>query len=248
MMKHRQWLVMFGAGLVFLSLLLFTIHYLIFRDIHHILIYTIHDIAFLPIEVLLVTIVIHSMLESQNLQQKLEKLNIVIGAFYSSVGVQLLRTFTRYDPNLVQIRDDLLVSSSWKAADFKQHQKQITQYLFVVDIHQVDLHELKGLLLAHEDFLLRILENPVMLEHESFTDVLRAVSHLTEELKNRDDITMLPESDLAHLRGDIKRAYSQMTRSWLDYMQYQQTNYPYLFSLAIRTNPFAEHPDVYVRE
>jgi hypothetical protein len=27
---------------------------------------------------------------------------------------------------------------------------------------------------------------------------------------------------------------------WLDYLRYLKTNYPYLFSLAIRTNPFDE--------
>jgi hypothetical protein len=248
MMKHRQWLSLFAAGLVLLSLLLFTIHYLIFHDFHHIILYTIHDIAFLPIEVLLVTIVIHSLLERQNLQQKLEKLNMVIGAFYSGIGTQLLRTFVRYDPQIVTIRENLMVSSSWDAAAYREYTKNIKQYPFLVEIHQIDLNEVKRILLEHEDFMFRILENPVMLEHESFTEVLRAVFHLTEELKNRDDVSNLPESDLAHLRGDVKRAYSQMTISWLEYMKYLQADYPYLFSLAVRTDPFHEHPDIYVRE
>ena len=39
---------------------------------------------------------------------------------------------------------------------------------------------------------------------------------------------------------DIKRAYGLLTRQWLDYMQYLKNRYPFLFSLALRTNPFAE--------
>ena len=77
-----------------------------------------------------------------------------------------------------------------------------------------------------------------MLEHESFTQLLRAVFHLTEELESRGKMTGLPESDYAHLAGDMKRVYILIVREWLDYMEHLKTNYPYLFSLAMRTNPF----------
>ncbi len=239
---------MFALSLILLSALLFGIHFLIFQDYHHILIYTIHDIAFLPIEVLLVTIVIHSLLERQNLQHKLEKLNMVIGTFYSGVGTQLLRLFVRYDPHITDIREDLLISTSWSSVTFKNQKKKARGFSYMVNVNNMNLEELRDLLLDHEDFLLRILENPVMLEHESFTDVLRAVFHLNEELKNRDDLTSLPEADLMHLRGDIKRAYSLMTLSWLDYMNYLKGDYPYLYSLAVRLNPFSLNGDVYIRE
>jgi len=39
---------------------------------------------------------------------------------------------------------------------------------------------------------LRLLENPVLLEHESFTELLRSVFHLSEELEQRDDFGKLP--------------------------------------------------------
>lgn len=246
--KHRQWLTLFAALLVLASFFLFSIHYLIFHDLHHILLYTLHDIAFLPVEVLLVTLVIHSLLERQSLQQKLEKLNMVIGTFYSGVGNQLLREFARYDPQVELIRIDLVVGRSWNPSTYKSHKKKARSFPYAVDIRQMDLLTLRDILLSHEDFLLRILENPVMMEHEAFTEVLRAVFHLNEELKNRTDLHTLPESDLTHLKEDIRRAYSHMTLSWLDYMQYLQNEYPYLFSLAVRLDPFSEHQDATVRE
>ena len=88
------------------------------------------------------------------------------------------------------------------------------------------------------DFLLRLLENPTLLEHEAFTDLLRAVFHLTEELQSRQSGIELPPNDYMHLAGDIKRVYSLLVQQWLDYMKYLKVNYPYLFSLAMRTNPF----------
>ena len=44
--------------------------------------------------------------------------------------------------------------------------------------------------------------------------------------------------DLEHLAGDMKRAYQNLICQWIDYMQHLKISYPYLFSLALRTNPF----------
>ena len=48
----------------------------------------------------------------------------------------------------------------------------------------------------------------------------------------------LPKADTDHLAGDIKRGYHLIVNEWISYMQYLKNNYPFLFSLAIRTNPF----------
>jgi hypothetical protein len=36
----------------------------------------------------------------------------------------------------------------------------------------------------------------------------------------------------------MKRAYSELLREWIAHMKHLKTAYPYLFSLAVRTNPF----------
>ncbi|MGC9554225.1 MAG: hypothetical protein ACP5EK_02835 [Thermoplasmatota archaeon] len=72
--------------------------------------------------------------------------------------------------------------------------------------------------------------------------MLRAVFHLTEELAHRKDFSGLPDTDLGHLATDIRRAYVLMVHEWLDYMQHLKDNYPYLFSLALRTNPSTRGP------
>jgi len=91
------------------------------------------------------------------------------------------------------------------------------------------------------DFLIRLLENPNLLEHESFTEVLRAVFHIVEELEHRKNIKQLSKNDRSHMAGDIKRAYNLLVFEWLSYMRYLKDNYPYLFSLAMRLNPFDEN-------
>jgi len=236
-MKHR-WQILLGLSLVVSSALIYLIHFVIFKDIHHIAIYSMGDLAFLPIEVLLVTLILHQLLGWREKRAKLEKLNMVIGAFFSEVGTRLLTNFSDFDPRLEDIRKDLVVTNDWDDKEFKAVSGRLKKYDFEVEIQKVSLVDLTGFLVGKRNFLLRLLENPTLLEHESFTDLLRAVFHLTEELDNRDDFKQLPDSDIEHLGGDIKRAYTLLVSEWVDYMRYLKDNYPYLYSLAMRTNPF----------
>ncbi len=239
-MNDRQWLIAFGAGLVILSVVLYALHFLVFHDLYHIGIYTLGDIAFLPLEVLLVALVFHQVLASRDRRQRMDKLNMVIGAFFSTVGTQLLTYISNNDPNLDEIRPLLMVTDTWTNETFREVAKRLKRHPCRVRIEDVDLDAIKRFLGSHEDFLLRLLENPLLLEHEKFTELLRAVFHFNEELQRRPGFPGLPETDLTHLAGDLERIYGLLIREWLDYMRYLQKNYPYLFSLAMRTNPFDE--------
>lgn len=237
MKLFKSWHVRLGAILVASSAVLYFIHYLIFHDFHHIAIYTVHDIAFLPLEVLLVTMVLHQLLESRSKREMLYKLNMVIGAFFSEVGTGLLGRLTAFGENVEGIRDDLIVKPSWTHKEYARAILELGAYDFKTDASRGDLVELRDFLTSKRDFLLRLLENPNLLEHESFTDSLWAVFHLAEELEHRTDIGALPASDLAHLSGDIKRALAALAVEWVEHLEHLKNSYPYLFSLAVRTNP-----------
>ena len=246
-MKPVRWQLLLGIVLVILSVVLYVIHFFIFHDSHHIFIYMIGDIAFVPIEVLLVTLIIHRLLGEREKRHRLEKLNMVIGAFFSDVGTRLLVYLSDFDPKLERIRDGLVVTGDWSDKEFISVSKRLREYDYSVEIDKVDLEALRTFLVEKRNFLLRLLENPNLLEHESFTGLLRAVFHLTEELECREDVTKLPDSDYQHIAGDIRRAYVLLVHQWLDYMKYLKDNYPFLFSLAIRTNPFDQTASPVVR-
>jgi hypothetical protein len=237
-MKHFRWQILFASFLIFLSAIFYLIHYAIFRDAYHMFSYLLGDIAFVPIEVLLVTVVIHQLLSAREKSARMAKLNMVIGAFFSEVGTRLLTYFSDWDPNLAKIRTHLVVTNSWSQKEFLDMSKRLKTYDYTVDIQKADFNGLRIFLGKKLDFLLRLLENPMLLEHESFTDLLWAVFHLAEELAARDSFTKLPLADYEHLAGDIKRVYVFLVHQWLNYMEHLKDNFPYLFSLAMRTNPF----------
>lgn len=246
-MKLFNWQLVLGFILIVLSALVYFIHYLIFRDLHHIFLYLIGDIAFVFIEVLLVTLIIHKVLTIREKRTMLEKLNMIIGVFFSEVGTILLTYLSDHDPKLSSIKKELIVSNNWSDKEFSTVSKNLKNYSFEVDIEKINLEHLRDFLTGKRDFLVRLMENPNLLEHESFTDFLRALFHLTEELIARKELKQLPATDYSHLAGDIKRAYSALVREWLSYMEHLKYNYPYLFSLAMRTNPFDKNASVIVK-
>jgi len=246
-MKRVGWQATLVSSLILLSAVLYLIHFAIFRDLYHIFYYLISDIAFLPLEVLLVTLILHRLLSEREKRARLDKLNMVIGAFFSEVGTLLLTYLSDADPKLDSVRKDLIVTNNWSEEEFAQVSRRLKGYDYGIRIEMVSLEDLCSFLLGKRDFLVRLLENPSLLEHESFTELLRAVFHLTEELTSREDLKDLPETDTAHLTGDIRRAYVLLVHRWLDYMRHLKANYPYLFSLAMRTNPFDRSASPIVR-
>lgn len=246
-MKKHSWQITLGITLVILSAVLYFCHFLFFHDAHHIFIYLIGDIAFVPIEVLLVTLIIHQLLTIREKRSMLKKLNMVIGAFFNEEGTNLLEYLSKFDIHQNDLIEKLIVSNKWSEKDFNSSIDQLKKHAFELDVKAGDLTNLKAFLLEKRNFLLGLLENPNLLEHESFTDLLWAVTHLTEELAFRKNVDDLGKNDAKHITADIKRAYSFLIIEWLRYMRHLKSDYPYLFSLAIRTNPFDPDTSVEIK-
>jgi voltage-gated potassium channel len=187
------------------------------------------------------------MLAKREIESLMKKLNMVIGVFYSEVGINLMNFFSQSDREAERMRSDLLVSANWTDKQFKTATDNLKKYDFNIEMELIDLEVLKDFICNKREFLVRLLENPILLEHQSFTDLLLAVFHFTEELAYRDDVKTIPESDRNHLTNDIKRAYQLLTNEWLDYMRYLKADYPFLFHLAMRTNPFDRSASITVK-
>lgn len=178
------------------------------------------------------------MLNRREKKARIEKLNMVASLFFSEIGNRLLTYFVELDPQAASLRKELVITNDWSAADFLKVSQLLKNHKYNIDIEKIPQEELRTFFAGKVDLLLRLLENPALLERESFTETLRAVFHFRDELLLRQDISQLPESDRKHLAGDMKRAYKLLAYQWMDYMKHLKDNYPYLFSLAMRTNPF----------
>jgi hypothetical protein len=237
MEKHMNWKILTGIIMLFLASGFYVLHYFIFHDAHHIFIYLIGDIAFVFIEVLLVTLIIHHLLKDWEKKSHLKKLNMVIEVFFSEFGKTLLAYFSSFDKNLPQIQNFIIDQNDNCDLNFKQAFSAIKKYQAHIDMKAIDLPKLASFLQSKRNFIVSMLQNPALLEHQSFTETIMAIFHIAEELISRN-IENLSEEDLEHTKEDIERAYNKLIAQWLSYMEYTKKHYPYFFLFAMSTNPF----------
>lgn len=228
----------FAPVLIVFSLVIYLLHYAIFRDAHHIFISFVEEIAFVPIHVLVITLIINKLLSEREKRMRHNNLNMIVSAFFNEVGTSLLKLLPAFDEKSEEIYQELMVNNTWSDKQFREARELILKSDFKMNSQKGDLVELQSMLKQSRDFLLRMLENSNILEYEYFTNLLLAVFHLSDELSHREDVRDLPESDYEHLSADIERVYRGLILEWLKYMRHLKLAYPYLFSMAVRLNPF----------
>jgi hypothetical protein len=240
-MTGSRWYIILGIGLIIASAAVYCIQVIAFHNTHDTFFYMLQDLAFVPVQVLLVMLIIDRLLKKKEKESLLHKMNMMIGVFFNEIGTDLISLFTESEKNIASLRKEMIISNAWNVKSFDSVKKIITAHEPDLAFNPELILRIKSFLLAHRDGMLRMLENPNLLEHDTFTDLLWAVFHLADELHHRGSFNSLPESDINHLKGDMARAFKLIVVEWLEYMKHLNKSYPYLFSIAIRTNPF--NPD-----
>jgi len=244
----NDWTFRIALLFVLASALSYTVHYFIFHDVHHIFLYMIGDFGFLFIDVLLVLLIIERLLAGREKKSILQKLNMVIGTFFSEVGMELLRRFSDFVENSEQMESEFLINPQWNKKYFREAQSKAASFKYSIVFDVEGLEELRDFLKGKHSFLVRLLENPILLENQRFTDLLWAVFHLSEELNFRESLRDLPTGDIAHLKIDLQRTYSKIISEWIAYTEHLKDRYPFLFSLAARINPLNPKASPVVQE
>ncbi len=228
----------FAIVLISFSFVIYFEQLSIFQDPKTTSFYILQDFAFLPISILVVTLVLERLLELRDRQQRLEKIRMLTGTFFSWTGYQLLARLAALDECRPEFEETLIAGADWTDDQFQRARNSIANHKVHLTPGRQDMGDLRSFLHERAEFMIRLLENPMILEHETFTELLRSVFHLVEELEFRDDLSSVPDCDLEHLRIDTERVYRLLVVEWIDHLQYLRRSYPFLYSLAIRTNPF----------
>lgn len=233
--------------LLALAALVYVAQVMIFQNPRQTIYYIFQDTAFLPLHVLLVTFVLDQLINRREKNKKLKQINIIRSAFFNEAGTPLIESMLKFSTNLDTLKAQV------KQTDYWTHEQDINletvkKFEHVIDSKKSDLIALKNEFMAKKEYVLNIIQNQNLLEeHDAFTDMLWALYHVMDELNNREEtqILILPQHDLDHLSRDFERAFKLLIMEWAIYMKHLKKEYPYLFSLALRKNPFAEQQVIF---
>ncbi len=231
--------------LILLSAVFFLLQQLLFHNTEESEFLIFQDLIFLPLEVVILTFFLDRILKARERKERLEQINIVISAFFSETGSGALRSLNAVITDIDTVKALVDMKPSWTDKSFNSAASAVKGCPVHAALDALAVQALKNALPAKQD-IVSMFANPNLLEHDTFTDMLWALYHLVDELSSRTDVPTLPKSDIEHLKGDISRAYSLLGYEWVMYMKHLKARYPYLWSLAIRKNPFSEQTSVVV--
>ena len=252
MSKRLSWKVKFSIVMVLLIIIIYGSNYLVLGDAEHIISYIWTHLGFIPVDILIVAFLLDEIIEKKEKEAMLEKLDMLMSTFFSEVGNELisqLSTANKYKAST----ENLKAIKNWDESDFDNKLAELKDASldFQVDISAEEreefLENLRTLLAGKREFIINMINNPNLLEKEEFTELVNAILHLDEELEHRKDLALVTDTDFGHLNGDMKRVYDKLVHEWVYYLKYLYKNYPYMIALVVRTNPFDEDADVYVK-
>ena len=140
--KMKVTLVLIGSSA---ALTLF--HVFLFSDLHSLLFYLALDVVFVPIQVLLVTVLIERLLTEREKQIVLRKLNMVIGAFFGEMGYALIKIMGATSADFSTLRQPLIITQDWRMSHYDAALKFIQSYQCKFDPNNEQLQGLKEFLL-----------------------------------------------------------------------------------------------------
>ena len=250
--EHKRWKIKFSILMIILIIIIYGSNYLVLGDPEHIISYIWTHLGFIPVDILVVAFILDEIIEKKEKEAMLEKLDMLMSTFFSEVGndlIEQLSTANKYKAsteNLKSIKD-------WNQDDFdnKLNELKSSSLDFSADISPENREEflktLTDTLSSKREFIVSLINNPNLLEKEEFTELINSILHLDEELEHRKDLNLVTDADFAHLNGDMKRVYDKLVYEWVYYLKYLHKHYPYMIALVVRTNPFDETAEVYVK-
>lgn len=237
-MSARRNNILLIAVLIILSIAVYSIQMRIFHQAGTTEFYFLQDLAFVPVQIIVVTIILNKLLSIVETKQKAKKINVIISTFFVDAGISIQKSLAEFNGNNQEL-ERLIGTDGFDKKRSDSLKKQVRSFPYTIQVDPDKLDKLAQTLDTFRNHTLNMLGNENLFEHDSFTDMLWAVFHVGDELKTRGNFQHLEEADASHLANDILRAYTAMNVEWINYMNYLHQEYPFLFNLAVRKNPFS---------
>lgn len=238
MHKEIRGSIMINIVLLIMSMIIYTIHYMVFGHANETLSGIILSLAYVPLGMICQILIFDKILEARERIKAANKMNMLVGSFYHEVGNKLLDLIVKGDKAIKEVQAYTQISLKWEIDEFQLLSQILREYKCNLDIDIINLEEISRILELENKFLLGYITNPILDEYEEFGNMIISLLHLSDELKSRYNNKTLMDYEKIHIRNDICCAYNRLLLQWVDYMQYLKGVYPELFVKALINSPF----------
>ncbi len=175
-MKKNRMLLLVCLALVAVSVTLYLLQVLIFRDPRTTEFYIFQDFAFLPISIAVATLAVNALMADREKRDKIAHTSMLRSQFFTGVGVPMLRVLS----DCCKFEGGLPVLSEKEASPKARAlaKDKIEALSLSVHLDKTAYDRVRSLLEQSRTELLILGSNPDLMEAECFTQLLWGIFHL----------------------------------------------------------------------
>lgn len=208
--------------LLAISACIYGMQILIFKDVRNTEFYIFQDMAFIPISIAITTVVVGELLDINNKRDSRQKTRMLTSTFFSDIGFELmsmLALVSNIDEALLQTINDSDLSEQDKISAIKNSGFTVNADMGIYTI-------ISDVIIASKTDILILSSNPMLYDHEYFSDLLWELLHLMDEFRLRGDYVKLTPNDLTELNSDFAQVLELLLINWVVNAKYLKETYP----------------------
>ncbi len=213
--------------------LIYGLQLLIFKDPTNTGFYIFQDFAFLPISIAVATIVVGEFLDQKEKKERREKTQMLTSTFFTELGTGLMIQLLLNTENAREIREIMSENEVTNQKELQHVQGLLRQVKLKVSLTPELFEKIRTMILNSKETLLIFTSNPMVLDHEDFTDLLWGIFHLIDEFQLRGEYDELDKADIAHMEADCAEVLSLLLVNWAANGLYTKLNYPNYYNAAL---------------
>lgn len=233
-MKNNRMLRITVIVLLCLSAFIYFLQIAIFHDPSTTFFYIFQDMAFLPFSVAVATLIVGTVLNEKEKNERIASTRMLRSSFFTSAGAEMLAMMWKGTDNL-----DLKILAPTAELSCAQTEKEIHRQqkeMLAMDV-KVHLNEeiysgVKKILESKRSDLLVLSSNPGLMESECFTDMLWGCFHLIDEFRLRGEWKALGPEDKEHMEADFGKVFVLVLANSLENTFYLRKTYPNFYGSA----------------
>lgn len=224
---------------IFWIVILHGILWIVLKDDKNLWYNQIFRFAFLPVQLLFTTVLVNSFIKVREKRQKLKLMSLQQNIFFTELGNGILKYLKKVDTNLEKIQKLLTDTKIQDDAFFNYFETHVSSYEGNINANAIYSQELLNYLVSKIELLHSFMRNPLLVENNSFANLLWSIYHFIEEFKFNSESgyegKQKSTSEILHLFKDIEE---KLLREWVKYLINLRSFYPERFSYAILHSPF----------
>lgn len=230
MEKKRMYITV--AILIAISVVIYALQIIIFDDKRTTAFYIFQDLAFMPITIAIATLVVGDLMNRRQQKEQQEKTRMLTSSFFTQMGTDLIDTMIQDSANAGELKQ-LMQSPLQSDKDVQKVQVQLQSADLAFTLTEEVYDRSMDLILKNQLSLLTLSSNPLLLEHECFTEMLWGIFHLNDEFRLRGKYSELDEAGREHMQEDFIKVFRLLLINRAANLKYLRDTYPNYYSASL---------------